>query len=474
MEPASPRSERLATIRQQIESHLVPLDLESIKQIAETDKDYFPKDFIAQCLKHFSCPANYTSQLYHAFRGGIFLDAFTWFVEEFGPTSPGYLGLGKSKEEVIDLRDDRVAPREFFKDIWSSNSGAVLQKLRLVVAKSLIESFGELGCIQCAMKDYLKIGRYVDARPPERWGKFKMMVECLIIIKKPFDSVYESAGFEQGYSYEDERDEDHEEEDWTIGDDGNVLIGHAIVWLFETHRCRRFQVAFRNMGFIAPCLLFVKDHEPNVFLARSKQGRTLLDIVIRYNGNCLNYDHKSEIVRSIVQEDPDACLRRGRDGRLPIHLALRMKDQDLFDLIFNAATSVANQKCQKTRLYPYQLAAAQYTDSNSPDLDWSDEAFDSHEEDYRLEFGLGQLPGPTLLLSRIYELLRHSPNLVGDGILPDCRVLSHPESIAIAREELEFARFRDRNFQIERERAAKISERKQKHRGRLRKQHERV
>jgi len=196
----------------------------------------------------------------------------------------------------------------------------------------------------------------------------------------------------------------------------------------------------------------------------------LLDIVIRYNGNCLYYDHKSEIVRSIVQEDPDACLRRGRDGRLPVHLALRMKDQDLFDLIFNAATSVANQKCPKTQLYPYQLAAVQYTDSNTPDdeaPDWSDD-----EEDEDADEEVSDVSN--LLLSRVYELLRQSPNLVGDGISPDCRVLSHPESIAIAREELEFARFRDRNFQIERERAAEISERKRKHRGRLRKQHERV
>jgi hypothetical protein len=299
-----------------------------------------------------------------------------------------------------------------------------------------------------------------------------MMVEYLRIIKKPFESVSRSARYEQGYSYEDARDNDHEEEAWTIGDDGNVLIGHAILWLYEIDRGYRFLFPARDRGFIAPCLLFVKDHEPNVFLARNKQGRTLLDIVIRYNKRCLYYDRKTEIVRSIVQEDPDACLQRGPDGRLPIHLALRMKDQDFFDLIFNAATSVANQKCPKTHLYPYQLAAVQYTDSNTPDdeaPDWSDEEEVAPQGDYACN-----LPGPNLLLSRIYELLRLSPNLVGDGISPDCRVLSHFESIAIAREELEFARLHDRHLQIEmecaaqhrkieREQAAKISERKRKH-----------
>ena len=226
----------------------------------------------------------------------------------------------------------------------------------------------------------------------------------------------------------------------------------------------------------------------------------MLDIVIRDRGRfrfdphgIVRYDLNG-IVRSIVQESADACLQRGRDGRLPIHLALRLKDQDLFDLIFNAATSVTNQKCPKTHLYPYQLAAVQYTDSNTPDdeaPDWSDEEEGADEEgDYNIDGeedpDVAELPGPNLLLSRIYELLRQSPNLVGDGISPDCRMLSQPESIAIARDELELTRLRDRHFQIERDCAAqhrqierecaslhrqferkgagKINERKRKHR----------
>jgi hypothetical protein len=242
----------------------------------------------------------------------------------------------------------------------------------------------------------------------------------------------------------------NEEEDWTIGDDGKVLHGHAIFWLFENtvHR-------------IAPCLLFVKAHEPNLFLARNNQGRTLLDIVIRHRANYFHYGTRREIVSLIVQEDPDACLQRGRDGRLPIHLALQTRDKCLFDFIFNAVTSVADQECPKTHLYPYQLTAV----SNTPE----DEAPDWSDEEER--FGGEYADPPHLLLSRIYELLRQLPNLVGDGISPDCRMLSHPESIAIAREELEVAHLRERHFQIEsehrqieREQAAKIKTRKGKHR----------
>jgi len=74
--------------------------------------------------------------------------------------------------------------------------------------------------------------------------------------------------------------------------------------------------------------------------------------------------------------------------------------------------------------------------------DWSDEEKGADEEDSDVadeeDSACGyELPGPNCLLSRIYELLRQSPNLVGDGISPDCPMLSHPESIAIAREELE-------------------------------------
>ena len=155
-----------------------------------------------------------------------------------------------------------------------------------------------------------------------------------------------------------------------------------------------------------------------------------------------------------------------------------MKDKFLFDLIYNAATSVANQKCSTTHLYPYQLAAVQYTDSNTPDdeaPDWSDsEEEGADEEDYDVPDEEDSYVARSNL-SVIYELLWQSPNLVGDGISPDCHMLSHPESIAIAREELELTNLRDRHRQIERECAAnhrqieweegaEINERKRKHR----------
>ena len=53
----------------------------------------------------------------------------------------------------------------------------VFHNLSLMVAKSLIESFSEEACVQRAMCYYLRIGRNFEARPPERWGKFNMMVE---------------------------------------------------------------------------------------------------------------------------------------------------------------------------------------------------------------------------------------------------------------------------------------------------------
>jgi hypothetical protein len=436
------------------------LDLESIKQIAETDKDYFPKDFIAQCLKHCSHP----DHIYLPEVKRLFLDAFTWSVEEFGPTSPGYYGLGKSKEEVIDLYkdDDIEVLRRNFLHILGGISH-MFYNLSLVVVKSLIESFGEEDRMYAVIARCLVriLGYNQDPHTAERWGKFKMMVEYLIT-----QTVTDEG-------------EDNEEEGWTKGDDGKVLIGHALFLLFA--RCVVYEVR--------QCLLFAKGHQPNVFLVRNKQGRTLLDIVIKHHGR-LRCD-RNEIVRLIVQEDPDTCLQRGRDGRLPIHLALRMKDQDfhLFNLIFNAATSVANQKCPTTHLYPYQLAAVQYTDSNTPDdeaPDWSgSEEEGADEEDYDVPDKEDSYLARSNL-SCIYKLLRQSPNLVGDGISPDCHMLSHPESIAIAKDELELTNIRDSHFQIERdcaaqhrqierecaaqhrkierEQAAKVNERKRKHR----------
>ena len=55
-------------------------------------------------------------------------------MDEFGLTSPGYNGLGKSKEEVIDIQDDLAVLEEFFGDILGSISD-VFQYLSLVVAK---------------------------------------------------------------------------------------------------------------------------------------------------------------------------------------------------------------------------------------------------------------------------------------------------------------------------------------------------
>ena len=435
MELASTRTERSATVLQQIEPHLAHLDLESIKQIAETDKDYFPKDFIAQCLKHCSHP----DHIYLPEVKRLFLDAFTWSVEEFGPTSPGYYGLGKSKEEVIDLQDDLEVLGDLF-HVMSMATSDVFQNLSLVVAKSLIESFGEGKCMCDAMGVYLiQCYEYTDDPPsprPGRWGKFKMMVEYL-----------------RKQAVTDE-DEDNEKEDWTTGGDGKVLIGHALLLLY----------ARGVVWKITPSLLlFAKEHQPNIFFATNNQGWTLLDIAIsnRIHEESFSGFQRREIARLIVQDNPDACLQRGRDGRLPIHLALQTRDKCLFDFIFNAVTSVADQECPKTHLYPYQLTAV----SNTPE----DEAPDWSDEEER--FGGEYADPPHLLLSRIYELLRQLPNLVGDGISPDCRMLSHPESIAIAREELEVAHLRERHFQIEsehrqieREQAAKIKTRKGKHR----------
>ena len=83
-----------------------------------------------------------------------------------------------------------------------------------------------------------------------------------------------------------------------------MLIGHAILWIF---------VSGGDVNFVARCLLIAKAHQPNVFLVRNNQGSTLLDIVIRDPERHLHYCRKrSEIVRLIVQEDPDTCLQRGR------------------------------------------------------------------------------------------------------------------------------------------------------------------
>ena len=58
----------------------------------------------------------------------------------------------------------------------------MFQNLSLVVAKSLIESFGEEELIQCAMRVYMERSYEYkdDPHTPERWGKFKKMVDYLI------------------------------------------------------------------------------------------------------------------------------------------------------------------------------------------------------------------------------------------------------------------------------------------------------
>ena len=147
----------------------------------------------------------------------------------------------------------------------------VFQNLSLVVAKLLIESFGEEGCMQNAMEDYMDCSFKDDPHTPERWGKFKMMVE-----------YGRTQAITQG--------------DWTIGDDGKVLLGHVIPWLF---------VSGNVDCSAARCLFFVKAHQPNVFLVRNNQGRTLLAIVIRYRASRFYYGRngRKEIVRLVVQED---------------------------------------------------------------------------------------------------------------------------------------------------------------------------
>ena len=182
MASATTRTERSAAVQDQIETHLAQLDLESIKQIAETDKDYFPKDFIALCLNEFHY--NYKREDDDGQEARrLLLDAFTWFVEEFGPSSPGYYGLGKSKEEVFDQhdKDEIEVLGENLHDILGG-SASVFQNLSLVVLKSLIESFRDEDCTSEAIRVYLVHCYEYNNDPhitPERWSKFKMLVELL-------------------------------------------------------------------------------------------------------------------------------------------------------------------------------------------------------------------------------------------------------------------------------------------------------
>ena len=236
-ESAPPRSERSATVQQQIESYLAQLDLESIKQIAETDKDYFPKDFIAQCLMYCYCSSSYMYQQRNE-QAALFLDAFTWFVEEFSPISPGYYGLGKSKEEVMDLQylQDHIEVLGNALDYIFGSISDVFQNLSLVVAKSLIESFAEENCMYDAMGHYME-SCDIEVRTPERWDTFKMMVQYMIT----------QTVIDEG--------EDHEEENCTIGDDGQVLIGHAILWLYVSG----------IVDGVAPALFSLRRHTSQTF-----------------------------------------------------------------------------------------------------------------------------------------------------------------------------------------------------------------
>jgi hypothetical protein len=123
--------------------------------------------------------------------------------------------------------------------------------LSLEGSRSLIYSFENAPWLREQMIRYVGDGY----QHPERWQKFKPIVETL----------------KTGTC-----NRNQEEEDWNRADDGSLLIGHYLVW-----------VLLKHSGFYVPTtrglqeiFLFVKQNQEATFILRNQHGSTTMDLML--------------------------------------------------------------------------------------------------------------------------------------------------------------------------------------------------
>ena len=362
--------------------------LQLIKEMAERDKSSIPKDFIAQCLyrgiigwpDYYSMPEdlkahyllstgthwnneNVTSQP----SIDLFVRVLVWFVEEIG--SPGYYGLGTSKEEV-----DPKVNMKFLCEIRAS--ALFFPDLSFEVTRSLVYSFQDASWLRAKMIWYM--GHFENDEHPDRWAKFKLIVETL----KAGSDYY------------------NQEEAWSTADDGSQLTGHCLVWLILN------DIGFwmPMTGIVQVMFLFAKQNQPTAFILRNQHGSTMMDLMLRYSQNLY-----PETVVLFAEENPEVCLICGADGRLPVHVAIDKRyPVYMISLIFDAAPSVATAKCPVSGLYPFQLAAAEVQNK-----------IPIHNRYNPVLQAAAVAAFEARVVDLIYKLLRQCPALVADGIAPD-------------------------------------------------------
>ena len=366
--------------------------LQLIKEMAERDKSYIPKDFIAQCLFRgivgwlfYYCMPEDLKAHYLLSTGthwdnenvtsrpsiDLFFKTFTWFVEEIG--SPGYYGLGTSKEEV-DLEENM----KFLSEICDAGlSREIVQllfrDLSLEVSRSLMYSFENASWLRSEMIAHV-VYDFGNDQHAERWEKFKLIAETLGRTECSYRT-----------------------EDWSRADDGSQLTGHSLMCL--AFGATQFFLMRRKGIF-----LFVKQNQPTAFILRNQHGSTMMDLMLRHS------DHfRSEIVVLFAEENPEVCLICGADGRLPVHVAIDKRyPVDMINLILHAAPSVATVKCPVSGLYPFLLAAAEVQKEVLV-----------YNRDYRVRRAATVAATEMEIVDLIYKLLQQCPALVADGIAPD-------------------------------------------------------
>ena len=367
--------------------------MQLIKEMAERDKSSIPKDFIAQCLyrgiigwpDYYSMPedlkahyllstgTHWDDEFMTAFPPSIdlFVKTFTWFVEEIG--SPGYYGLGTSKEEV-DLEENM----KFLSEICDAGlSREIVQllfrDLSLEVSRSLMYSFENASWLRSEMIAHV-VYDFGNDQHAERWEKFKLIAETLGRTECSYRT-----------------------EDWSRADDGSQLTGHSLMCL--AFGATQFFLMRRKGIF-----LFVKQNQPTAFILRNQHGSTMMDLMLRHS------DHfRSEIVVLFAEENPEVCLICSPDGRLPVHVAIKNRRPEyIIDIIFDAAPSVATVKCPVSGLYPFQLAAAEVQNK-----------IPIHNRYNPVLQAAAVAAFEARVVDLIYKLLRQCPALVADGIAPD-------------------------------------------------------
>jgi hypothetical protein len=365
--------------------------LQLIKEMAERDKSSIPKDFIAQCLfrgivgwpdyyplpedlkAHYllSTGTHWDDEFMTAFPPSIdlFVKTFTWFLEEIG--SPGYYGLGTSKEEV-----DPEVNMKFLSEIYPTS--LFFPDLSLEVTRSLIYLFQDASWLRREMENHVWAAIGGDQHP-DRWAKFKLLIETL------------KTG----------SDDCNQEEDWSRSDEGSLLTGHCLVCLIlkDSDFCFPWTSAMLEKMF-----LFVKQNQPTTFILQNQHGSTMMDLMLRYSQNLY-----PETVALFAKENPEVCLICGADGRLPVHVAIDKRyPVDMINLILHAAPSVATVKCPVSGLYPFLLAAAEVQKEVLV-----------YNRDYRVRRAATVAATEMEIVDLIYKLLQQCPALVADGIAPD-------------------------------------------------------